>query len=260
MNNYSTIEELLINEGFDLTNSDLTDINLIRSNLSNVKLPKDKNLFQKIKNKSLFGVTLPHGDYSYYNFDGVNITSVTFTPDSKLPKDRDFFKKIFRKELYGTVLPTIDMNDYDFDGVYIAGAVFTRNTIFSTNTDFFQIIHNKNIYKTVLPVHDYSPYNFNDVNVVAANFQEDSKFELENNIFQKVRDKSFIATILPEDLIKKIQYYDLTDVDIDLNEYKLSLDTLALIKCSQPNLCIKIKGEFISQKRDSQSFIISKKP
>ena len=49
MSNYATIEELLLNIGYDLSNTDLSNVNLIRSDLRNVILPKDKKLFQKIK-------------------------------------------------------------------------------------------------------------------------------------------------------------------------------------------------------------------
>lgn len=260
MNKYNTIEEVIINEGDNLEYIDLTGVNLIRSDLSNIKLPKDKNLFQKIKGKSLFGVTLPDDDYSEYNFEGVNITSTRFTPNSILPKDKNLFKLIYRSELYGTYLPNIDLNNYDFTGVCIAGAVFTKNSIFSNDINFFQRIYNKNIYKTTLPIHDYSIYNFADVNVVAANFQEDSPFETDKvNFFQVVRDKCFIATILPEALVKKIQYYDLDNVDIDLNMYKLNIDTLTLIKYSQPTVPIKIKGELMSIKRNAKTFTIKQK-
>lgn len=260
MTKYNTIEEVIINEGDNLEYIDLTDVNLIRSDLSDIKLPKDVNLFQKIKGKSLFGVTLPEGDYSEYDFEGVNITSTKFTPNSILPNNKNLFKLIYRSELYGTHLPTIDLNNYDFEGVCIAGAVFTKNSIFSDDIDFFQKIYNKNVYKTTLPTHDYSTYDFHDVNVVATNFQEDSPFETDNtHFFQTVRDKCFIATILPESLVKKIQYYDLQDVEIDLNMYKLNIDTLALIKYSQPTVPIKIKGELMSIKRNAKTFTIKQK-
>lgn len=259
MNNYTTIEEFLLNIGFDLSDVDLTNINLIRSDLRNVILPKDKNLFQKIKNKSLFGVKLPEGDYSEYDFTGVNLTSTVFTINSILPKDKYLFKKIFRKELFNTQLPKINFDDYDFEGVYIAGTIFSRNSKFSTDKDFFQKIHNKNIYRTILPIHDYSYYNFRDVCVVATDFQEESLFENDYNIFQEVRDKCFLGTILPKSLIDKIQYYDLSDVDIDLNLYKLNFDTLLLLKHYQPQLVNKIKSSYIVKRRGSKEFIIKKK-
>lgn len=259
MSNYATIEELLLNIGYDLSNTDLSNVNLIRSDLRNVILPKDKKLFQKIKNKSLFGVKLPEGDYSEYDFTDVNLTATVFTINSILPKDKYLFKKIFRRELFNTQLPEINLNDYDFEGVSIAGTIFSRNSVFSDDKDFFQKIHNKNIYRTVLPIHDYSYYDFNDVCVVATDFQEQSQFKNDYNIFQEVRDKSFIGTILPKALIDKIQYYDLSDVDIDLNLYKLNFDTLLLLKHYQPQLVKNIKSSCIVKRRGSKEFIIKNK-
>lgn len=220
---YKTIEEYIINVGYDLSNCDLTGVNIESSNLTDIKLPEDVNLFQKIKKKSLYKVKLPEKDYSNYNFDGVNINGTVFTNSSILPLDRNFFIKISKKEVFETVLPHLDLNNYDFYNVSLVKTIFTKDTILSKDKTFFQNIYNKSIYRTSLPVGDYSCYDFNDVCIIGTDFQEQSKLTEDMNFFQRIRHKSIINTILPDSIVKNISIFNLNGVEVDFNDYKISI-------------------------------------
>ena len=218
-----TIEEYILNIGTDLSCCDLTDVDITRADLRNIKLPDDPNLFQIIKNKSLFKTKLPENDYSKYNFKGVYLSGAEFTNNSLIPKQKELFQEIKDGELFETKLPKINMNDYDFANVKISKTIFTKDTVFSEDTNFFQIIFNKSIYATKLPVYNYELYDFTDVCIVECDFQEESSLPQTTNFFQKVRDKSALNSKLPSNTIKDLNMYNLNDVEIDLNKYNINI-------------------------------------
>ena len=106
---FKTIEEYILNIGNDLRECSLENVDISKVDLRNILLPEDKNLFQKIKNKSLFKTMLPERDYSKYNFNDVILTGTTFTSKSIIPIDNDFFQLINKKDL----LPNIHLNERD---------------------------------------------------------------------------------------------------------------------------------------------------
>lgn len=223
MDNLKTIEEYILNLGFDLRRYSLEDIDITKSDLRDVILPDDINLFQKIKEKSLYKVKLPSKNYSNYNFEGVDLNGTVFTKDSILPKDPELFQKIKDKELYETILPVIDINNYNFDNVKIIKTVFTKDTKLSADKNFFQKVFNKSIYRTVLPIGDYTDYNIDDLCVIGCDFGEESILSYDSNFFQNIRDKSALNTALPRHIVENIDMYNLNDVEIDLTEYKVNI-------------------------------------
>lgn len=223
MKNFRTIEEYILNIGIDLRNCDLSGVDVTKSDLRNILLPDDKELFQKVKNKSLYKVLLPSNDYSKYNFNEVNINGTVFTEDSKLPKNKDLFQTIYNKELYETKLPILDMNDYNFEDIKIIKTVFTQDSITSNDKDIFQKIYNKSLYNTILPIGDYSKCDLSDVCIVGTNFQENSILPQKANLFQIVRDKSVLNTELPIEVINKLNMYNLKGVEINLTKYKINI-------------------------------------
>lgn len=78
-----------------LSSQDLTDVNIVRCKFKGkTKLKADKNIFVKIKNRSLEGVYVPSGDYREYDFSQVNLNYATFTRESLLPEDYCFLKVV----------------------------------------------------------------------------------------------------------------------------------------------------------------------
>lgn len=71
----------------------------------NTILPKDKDFFQKIKNKSIVDCALPSGDYSKYDFTGVKLNRVIFTEDSIIPLKYSFFKELYYSSIIQAGLP-----------------------------------------------------------------------------------------------------------------------------------------------------------
>ena len=229
MEKFRTIEEYLLNIGTDLRMCELTDVDISRADLRSVLLPDDEKLFQKVKGKSLCKTKLPNGDYSRYDFTGVNLNGTEFQHDSKLPDTKNLFKDIYNSELYETILPKIDCNNYDFTGVRISKTIFTTDSIFSEDKDMFQKVYNKSLYETKLPLSDYSKFDFKDVCIVGTNFQEMSSLPPKVNFFQIVRDKSVLNTVLPSNVVKNLDIYDLSNVEIDLTKYKINILKLSHI-------------------------------
>lgn len=223
MDTLKTIEEYILNFGFNLSEFSLENIDITKADLRNAILPEDINLFQKIKDKSLYKVKLPTKDYSKYNFDGVNLAGTIFTEDSILPKNDDFFQKIKDKELFETILPCINMNNYNFENVKIAKTTFTKNSTLSSNSDFFQHIFNKSLYMTTLPIGNYTIYNMSDVSIIGCDFNEESTLSYDSNFFQNIRDKSSLYAILPNHIVDNLHLYNLNGVEIDLTKYKINV-------------------------------------
>lgn len=223
---FKTIEEYILNIGNDLRECSLEDVDISKVDLRNILLPEDKNLFQKIKNKSLFKTMLPEKDYSKYNFNDVILTGTTFTSKSIIPIDNDFFQLINKKDLFETTLPDIQFSKYNFDDIKIAKTKFSKTSIFDAKYDFFQRINNKNIYRTVLPEADYSLYDFNGVQMIGCNFQEKSELPLVIDLFQKIYDKSLLDVKLPTSVLNRIFLYDLSEVEVDWQKYNLDIYTL----------------------------------
>lgn len=223
MDNLKTIEEYILNFGFDLSRYSFENVDISKSDLRDITLPDDTNLFQIIKDKSLHKVKLPSKDYSLYNFEGVDLSGAVFTEDSLLPKTVDLFQKIKNKELYETTLPYIDLDDYNFQDVKIIKAVFTRDSKLSSDTNFFQKIFNKSLYRTTLPTGDYTTYNLDGLCIIGCDFGERSLLSYNVNFFQNIRDKSALYARLPEHIINDLHMYNLSDVEIDLTEYKINI-------------------------------------
>ena len=94
---------------------------IIYTDLVDVILPNDINIFQKIYCKSLEYVHLPEQDYSNHNFNGIAIRNCIFTANSKLPIDLMFFQTIKDKDISNAMLPSRNYDKYNFDNVLIKG-------------------------------------------------------------------------------------------------------------------------------------------
>lgn len=138
--------------GFNLSKVDITGVNIAECDIRNIKLRKDKNIFQKVKDKNLFGVTFPSKDYSRYNFKDVLLKSSVFSINTRLPKNRNFFQKLRRKDISKVVMPCADYSIYNFRNVNIRGTIFPLDAILTYDYNFFQKIKFKDFRGTVLPL------------------------------------------------------------------------------------------------------------
>lgn len=223
MESYKTIEEFILNIGYNLRNCDLSGVDMSRADLRNVLLPDDVDLFLKIKNRSLLKTKLPELDYSRYNFENVILSGTEFQYNSKLPNQKNLFQIISNKDLYETKLPKINLNNYDFNEVKISKTIFTKDSSIGKDTELFQKIYNKSLYGTIMPIADYSEFNFKDVQIIGTNFQEKSILPSKLDFFQDIFDKSALKTTLPSTMLININMYNLTDVEIDLTLYKVNI-------------------------------------
>ena len=137
--------------GFDLRDVDITDVSFSGCDLRQIKFKKDRNLFQKIQGKNLSGTKLPNKDYSRYNFKGVLLKNVIFSPMTRLPVSRHFFQKIRKKDISFAVMPIMDYSNYNFKNVCIKGTIFPSNAVLPDDYQFFQKIKYKDCRGTVLP-------------------------------------------------------------------------------------------------------------
>ena len=87
--------------GFNLSDVDISGVSFSDCDLRPIKVRKDRNLFQKIQGRNLSGTKLPNKDYSRYNFKGVLLKNVIFSPMARLPVSPETHS--FKKEWLFTI-------------------------------------------------------------------------------------------------------------------------------------------------------------
>lgn len=135
-------------------------------------LPNLPELFQVIKDKSLYLGYVPEGDYSNFNFENVNLNGCTFNEKAILPIDYDLFQNIRYKSLEEATLPQGDYSNYDFTDVSVFGTTFTPSSIIPK--DFFIKVYKKSVKYTLLPLGDYTKYDFKGADLNMAFFRQGS--------------------------------------------------------------------------------------
>lgn len=165
----------------DFLNEDIRGLDL-----RNIVIPKDRFVFQKIRNKDLSNVKLPYIDMNMYDFSGVNFTGCVFHNKTVFSKDNNFFQKIKNKNLYFVVLPKWDFSNYDFTNVSLVYTEFGEGTIFPKKENFLldlAIIKGVSFPKSFIEVSFLYDYNFNILNeFLSSNLIESNKMFLLNKI------------------------------------------------------------------------------
>lgn len=115
----------------DFLNEDVRGLDL-----RSIVIPKDRFVFQKIKNKDLSNVKLPYIDMNLYDFSGVNFTGCIFHDNTVFSRDNNFFQKIKNKNLYFVVLPRWDFSNYNFTNVSLVYTEFKEGTILPKKESF----------------------------------------------------------------------------------------------------------------------------
>lgn len=150
--NVKSFKYIIKTHGFDLSKIDISGVSLSECDLRNVKLRKDRNLFQKIEGKNLYGTLLPERDFSRYNFRNVLLKNTVFQLNTILPKSKNLFQRVKRKDISFCVMPCIDYTIYNFKNVCIKGAVFPEDAPFPKDYSFFQNIKYKDCRGTIFPL------------------------------------------------------------------------------------------------------------
>lgn len=136
------------------------------------QLPNIPDLFQVIKDKSLYLGYVPEGDYSNFNFNDVNLNGCTFNEKAILPSDYNLFQNIRYMSLEEVTLPAGDYSNYDFSDVSVFGTTFTANS--KIPKDFFSKVYKKSVKYALLPLADYTNYDFEGADLNMAFFRQGS--------------------------------------------------------------------------------------
>lgn len=166
--NVKNFKYIIKTHGYDLTKIDITGVCISECDLRKIKLRKDKDLFQKIEGKNLYGTLLPKKDFSRYNFNDVLLKNTVFHPNTILPKNKDLFQKIKKKDISFCVMPCLDYTKYNFKNVCIKGTIFPEESKFPINYDFFQNIKYKDCRGCKFPTYIEKMlhlYNLNGVKI-----------------------------------------------------------------------------------------------
>lgn len=208
------IKDIVNEYGKDLSEFDLSNKIFSKFDFSDIILPKDFNLFQRIKNKDISECSFNYIDFNNYNLSEVDIRGVKFKDGVILPQDYNIFQKIKDKDLSNVYLPSLNYSKYNFNNVSIMGTKFGEDSVLSANEDFFQNVKNKNLNFTILPKGDYSRYNFEGVSMYYTKFGENSLMSKDYSLFKK------IAMIKESDIVdncsENIHLYDLKDIPYNL--------------------------------------------
>lgn len=203
-------------------------ISLIGCDLSLLKIPKDKDFFQKIYTKSIAGCIMPEMDYSKYNFEKVNISHTFFPDNCILPKNTDLFLKIKDKSLRWTRLPIGDYSNYNFKNVLVSNCKFPDGSILPKN--FFKEIAYSDAENTYIPSGDYSNYSFENVKLSGTKFHPNSLLPERSDLFVDMTNYSLC--VLPKHTIKHLHFYFIKTSMLKLIQMtnKVSPEQLYIIK------------------------------
>lgn len=196
---------------------------IIYTNLTDVLLPKDSNIFQKIQHKSLEYVYLPNQDYSKYNFNNVVLRNCIFTANSKIPTNSMFFQMIKDKDISNSMLPSGDYSKYNFNNVLIKGLQLNKDSILPNTSDFPQKLKEKNICKLTLYNGNYEKWNLKDVNAEYVFWGNNIILPKDKLAFRKLKNSSIKGCTFVN---KDLSIYDFKDVNIE---------NCTFIKCKLPN-------------------------
>lgn len=208
------IKDIVNKYGKDLSDFDLSNKDFTKYNFSEVILPKDKYLFQKIKNSSISYSIFSNIDLSMYELEGVYISGADFSNKVIFTNDTNIFQKIKDKDLSYVSLPQLDYSMYNFVGVNLMGVKFQDKSKISEDRDFFQEIKNKNLNFATLPEGDYSGYDFKDVSMYYTKFGERSLMPKDYSLFKKIAMLKDVSGL--NNCANDIHLYDLSDIPYNL--------------------------------------------
>lgn len=191
------LSEIIDKYGNDVSGIDLTNKRFRNVDLTNVILPRDKELLRKATYKSINNCVLSGIDFQFYNMKDVCLKGSSIKSDCILPKDENFFVNLKNSSLQNVKFDDLDLSVYSFDNVDITNTSFAYNVKLPKDRELFKKIKNQSLLGTVLPKSDYSIYNFEGVSIKGAIFTEDSILDKNKNLFQGLKDKSLAFCRLP---------------------------------------------------------------
>lgn len=180
-------------------------ISLIGCDLSLLKLPKDKDFFNKIHGKSIAGCIMPEMDYSEYNFENVSISHTFFPDNCILPKNTDLFLKIRNKSLKWTRLPIADYSNYSFKNVLVTNCKFPEGSILPKN--FFKDIAYSDAQNTYIPSGDYKEHCFDNAILYGTTFHPNAILPERIDFFEDTKEYGLCK--LPKQATKNIHLYSI---------------------------------------------------
>lgn len=180
--NNTIVDKSYVTHLCELNNNDLSHkpdsligLSINNSDLSNVKLPDNKQLFMLLSDTYIYKTILPDLDFNKYQLDRIKFSHIVFGS-----------KTICSEELiYNTGLVNCTLPEIDFNSVYkpnrslsLLGCTLNKNTIFPKDKNFFNILTFTNCF---LPFWDYSTYTLYSYTLSGCYLHKDSI--LPNNIF-----------------------------------------------------------------------------
>lgn len=168
---HQLLKDIIKIYGKNLKKISLSGVSLAEQDLRELIFKKDRNFFQKIKDKSLFSSKLPDKNYSRYNFNNVLIKGVQFGENTILPKDKNFFRKIKNRDISKCTMPLLNYQEYSFKNVCIKNTKFPPTCFLSENYSFFKKIKYKDCTNTQFPQHMIENLHLYDLNGIKINLQ-----------------------------------------------------------------------------------------
>lgn len=195
----------------NIKDGDIFYNDIIYTNIKDIILPKEKDIFQLIDGKNLSYVEMPIADYTIYDFSGIHLYNTMFPIESTITPSKNIFQNVFCKNISYTLCPSGDYSNVDFSGVSIRGATFNKNSVLPNNSFFLQNVKDKSINKAKIYNGIYDNWDFKDVDMEYVTFGAKVTLPKDKNIFRKSKKSSIKGCIFIE---KDLSYYDFTDVDI----------------------------------------------
>lgn len=202
------------NENFNMLNIDNCD-------LSNLKLPSNRDFFKNLDKNTIKNVTFPKINLKNYDIHNIHFIDCKFESNSKIP--HEFLNYNFKN----CVLPIINFkSDFNYRINY---CTIHKESSFPKNEDFFI---NSFFKGCNMPNKDYSHYKIDKFSFEKCYF--DKNAILPNDIF-KQENSNILLTLsnIPHNVIGKIaQYTYLKEKDTFLNKYNhlLSIEERFLLE------------------------------
>lgn len=195
----------------NLENKNMRYADIIYTNIENVILPKEKDIFQLIEGKNLSYVKMPTFDYTNYDFSGVHLYNTLFPNDAYINPATDIFQNIYNKSISYSYLPTGDYSKVDFSEVDMRGSVFNKESILPNCKNFLKSLKDKSIAKMKIYNGLYDKWDFDGIDIEYVTFGLDFILPKGRNIFKCAKNSSIKGCTF---IRKDLSTYNLNNVDI----------------------------------------------
>lgn len=206
----------------NLDNKEIKYTDVIYTDIENIVIPKDKDIFQLIEGKNLSYVKMPKADYTEYDFEGVHLYNTLFPTNSFINPQKDIFQKVYSKNISYSALPTGDYSCVNFSDVEVRGITLNKESLLPNEEKFLQGLKYKSISKAKIYNGVYDKWNLDGVDIEYVTFGEGVEFPRSYNLLRSTRNSSIRGcTFIKKDLSS----YDFRD---------LNVTECTFIKCTFP--------------------------